>query len=147
MKSFSHANNIVLRRGIYIHTLCSLPSVKLIKLFSLANGTWCAVTVPALYFVKDDCAVGRVVVDKKVYKLRCTQAMVLFLVKATPKRFSELTESAAMGFLMVYAALQAVHTTTEKEFRTIVFLWLVLTQNSFHTLQKVKQHDIKSNSL
>ena len=36
MKSFSHTNNIVLRRVIYIH---SLPGMKVVKLFSLANET------------------------------------------------------------------------------------------------------------
>ena len=60
MKSFSHANNIVLRRVIYIH---SLPGVKLVKLFSLANETWCAVTVPPFDFV------GNAVLGKKGYKL------------------------------------------------------------------------------
>ena len=66
MKSFSHANNIVLRRVIYIH---SLSGVKLVKLFSLANKTWCAVTVPPFDFVKGDCAVGSVILGKKEYKL------------------------------------------------------------------------------
>ena len=66
MKSFSHANNIVLRRIIYIH---SLPGVKQVKLFSLANETWCAVTVPPFDFVKGDCAVGNAALGKKGYKL------------------------------------------------------------------------------
>ena len=66
MKSFSHANNIVLRRVIYIH---NLPGVKLVKLFSLANETWCAVTVPPFEFVKGDCAVENAVLGKKGYKL------------------------------------------------------------------------------
>ena len=66
MKSFNHANNIVLRRVIYIH---SLPGVKLVKLFSLANETWCAVTVPPFDFVKGNCAVGNAVLGKKGYKL------------------------------------------------------------------------------
>ena len=43
---------------------------------------------------------------------------------------------------MVCVMLQAVYITAEKVFRTIVFLWFVLTQNSFHTSQKMKQHDI-----
>ena len=62
MKSFSHANNIVLGRVIYIH---SLPGVKLVKLFSLANETWCVVTVPPFDFVNGDCAVGNAVLGKK----------------------------------------------------------------------------------
>ena len=66
MKLFSHTNNIVLRRVIYIH---SLPGVKLVKLFSLANETWCAVTVPPVDFVKGDCAVGNAVRGKKGCKL------------------------------------------------------------------------------
>ena len=48
--------------------------------------------------------------------------MVRFHVKPTEKKFSELTENAAMGFSMVCVMLQAVYTTAEKEFRTIVFL-------------------------
>ena len=64
MKSFSH-------------------DVKLIKLFSLANGTWCAVTVPSFDFVKDDCAVGSAVLGKRGYNHSSTQSMVLFRVKPT----------------------------------------------------------------
>ena len=104
MKSFSHANNIVLRRIIYIH---SLPGVKLVKLFSLANETWCAVTVPPFDFVKGDCAVGNAALGKKGYKLsteykiysrKSTNLTVVALsCKATGKK-SELTKSAAMGF-------------------------------------------------
>ena len=49
--------------------------------------------------------------------------MVLFHVKPTEKKkFSELTESAAMGFSIVCVMLQVVYTAAEKEFRTIVFL-------------------------
>ena len=48
--------------------------------------------------------------------------MVLIHVKPSEKKFSELTESAAMGFSMVCVMLKAVYTTAEKEFRTIVFL-------------------------
>ena len=81
MKSFSQANNIVLRRDIYIY------SIKLIKLFSLANATWCAVTMPSFDFVKDDCAVGSAVLGKRGYNLSSTQSMVLFHVKATEKSF------------------------------------------------------------
>ena len=65
MKSFSHANNIVLRRVIYIH---SLPGLKLVKRLSVANETWCAVTVALFDFVKGDCVVGNAVLDKKGYK-------------------------------------------------------------------------------
>ena len=43
-------------------------------------------------------------------------------MKTNGKKFSELTESAAMGFSMVCVMLQAVYTTAEKEFRTIAFL-------------------------
>ena len=66
MKSFIHANNIVLLLVMYIH---SLPGVKLVKLFSVANEKWCAVTVPPFVFVKGDCAVGNAVLGKKGYKL------------------------------------------------------------------------------
>ena len=76
--------------------------------------------------------------------------MVRFHVKPTEKRFSELTESAAMGFSMVCVMLQAIYTTAEKEFRTIVFLTfdgLCWHKKSSHTSQKMKQHDISSISL
>ena len=79
--------------------------------------------MPSFDFVKDDCAEGSAVMGKRGYDLSSTQSMVLFHVKATEKKFfSELTESAAMGFSMVCLMLQAVYTTAEKEFRTIVFL-------------------------
>ena len=75
-------------------------------------------------FVKDDCALGSAVLGKRGYNLNSIQSTVLFHVHvtATVKKFSELTESAAMVFLMVCVMLQAVYTTAEKEFRTIVFL-------------------------
>ena len=78
--------------------------------------------MPSFDFVKDDCAVGSAVLGKRGYNLSSTQSMVLFHVKATEKKFSEPTESAAMGFSMVCIMLQAVYTTAEKEFRTIVIL-------------------------
>ena len=81
--------------------------------------------MPSFDFVKDDCAVGSAVLDKRGYNLSSTQSMVLFHVKPTEKKISELTESAAMGFSMVCVMLQAVYTTTETEFRTIVFLIFV----------------------
>ena len=59
----------------------------MIKLFSVANGTWCAVTVPSFDFVKDDCAVESAVLGKRGYNLSSTQAMVLFHVKPTEKSF------------------------------------------------------------
>ena len=71
MKSFSHANNIA--------------DVKLTKLFSLANGTWCAVTVPSFDSVKDDCAVGSAVLGKEGYNISSTQSVVLYHVKPTGK--------------------------------------------------------------
>ena len=78
--------------------------------------------MPSFDFVKDDCTVGRAVLGKGGYNLSSTQSMVLFHVKPTENFFSELTESAAMGFSMVCVMLQAVYSTAEKEFRTIVFL-------------------------
>ena len=77
--------------------------------------------MPSFDFVKDDCAVESAVLGKRGYNLSSTQAMMLFHVKPTEKKFSELTESAAMGFSMMCVMLQAVYTTGEKEFRTIVF--------------------------
>ena len=78
--------------------------------------------MPSFDFVKDDCAVGSAVLGKSGCNLSSTQSMVLFHVKATETKFSELTESAAMGFSMVCVMFQAVYTTAEKEFRTIVSL-------------------------
>ena len=78
--------------------------------------------MPSFDFVKGDCAEGSAVLGKIWYNLSSTLSMVLFHVKATGKRFSELTESAVMGFSMVCVMLQAVYTTADKEFRTIVFL-------------------------
>ena len=78
--------------------------------------------MPSFDFVKDDCAVGSAVLGKTGYNLSSTQSMVLFRVKPTDKKISELTESTAMGFSMVCVMLQAIYTTAEKEFRTIVFL-------------------------
>ena len=77
--------------------------------------------MPSFDFV-NDCAVGSAVWGKRGYNLSSTQSIVLFHVKATEKKFSELTESAAIGFSMVYVMFQAVYTAAEKEFRTIVFL-------------------------
>ena len=76
--------------------------------------------MPSFDFVKDDCAVGSAVLGKMWYNLNSTQSMVLFHVKPTEKKFSELTKNAAMCFSMV--CVQAVYATAEKEFRTIVFL-------------------------
>ena len=42
--------------------------------------------------------------------------------KTNGKKFTELTESAGMGFPLVCVMLQAVYTTAEEEFRTIIFL-------------------------
>ena len=108
LKSFSHANNIVLRWVIYIH---SLPGVKLVKLFSLANETWYAVTVPPFDFVKGDWAVGNAILGKKGYKLsteykiysrKSTNLTVVALSCTTTGKKSELTKSAAMGFFRRY---------------------------------------------
>ena len=57
--------------------------------------------MPSFDFVKDDCAVGSAVLGKRGYNLSCTQLMVLFHVKPTEKKFSELTESLAMGYSML----------------------------------------------
>ena len=78
--------------------------------------------MPSFDFVKGDCAVGSAILGKRGYNLSSTQSMARFHVKPTEKKFSELTESAAMGFSMVCVMLQAIYTTAEKEFRTIVFL-------------------------
>ena len=82
--------------------------------------------MPSFDFVKDNCAVGSAVLRKRVYNLSSTQSMMLFHVKATEKKFSELTESAAMGFFDGVRNV-AVYTTAEKEFRTIVFLFFYVS--------------------
>ena len=79
--------------------------------------------MPSFDFVKGDCAVGSAILGKRGYYLSSTQSMVRFHVKPTEKKmFSELPESAAMGFSMVCVMLQAIYTTAQKDFRTIVFL-------------------------
>ena len=71
--------------------------------------------MPLFDFVKDDCAVGSAVLGKSGYNLSSAQSMVLFHVKPTEKKFSELTESATMGFSMVCIMLQAVHFLQQKK--------------------------------
>ena len=136
MKLFYHANNIVLRRVIYIH---NLPGVKLVKHFSLANETWCAVTFPPFDFVKGDCAVVNAVLGKrdinsvqntiyKIYSRKSTNLTVVALCKTTGK--SEMTKSAAMGF---FDRAGDLYYSKKKEFRTIAILWLPLTHKSSNT--------------
>ena len=101
--------------------------------------------MPSFDFVKDDCAVesafwakGGIISVVSNGALSC---------KTNGKKFSELTESAAMGFSMMCVMLQAVYTTGEKEFRTIFFfffffflifnfLCLVLTQKKLPYVTK-----------
>ena len=73
--------------------------------------------------------------------------MVLFHVKPTEKSFLSWQK---VGFSMVCVMLQAVYTTAEKEFRTIVFLIFDAScwhKKSSNTSQKMEQHDISSSSL
>ena len=83
--------------------------MKLVKLFSLANETWCAVTVLQFDFVKGDCAVGNAILGKKGYKLsteykiysrKSTNLTVVALSCETGKK-SELTKSTTMCFFDV----------------------------------------------
>ena len=74
-------------------------------------------------FVKDDCAVGSAVLDKRGYNLSSTQTTVLFQVKPTEKKFSELTESAAMGFSMVCVMLQAVYLQQKRVSDYCIFIF------------------------
>ena len=76
MKSFSQVNNIVLKRVIYTH---SLPGVKLVRLFSLANEKGCAVTVSPCDFEKSDCVVGNAILGRKGCKLSSIQSTMLFM--------------------------------------------------------------------
>ena len=87
---------------------------------TLANGTWYAVTVSSFDFVKDDCAVGSAALGTRGNNLSTTQSMVLFHVKPTEKVFCA-DRNRSNGFFEVCIMLQAVYTTAEKEFRTIVF--------------------------
>ena len=145
MKSLSHANNVVLRRVIYIH---SLAGVKLVKLFSLANETWCAVTVPPFDSVKGDCAVGNAVLGKKGYKLsteykiysrKSTNLTVVALSCKTTGKKSEMTKSAAMVFFRRYTlCCKRFILQQKKNFRTIAVLWLALTHKNSHTSQQMK---------
>ena len=80
--------------------------------------------MPSFDFVKNECAVGSAVLGKRGYNLSRTQSMVLVYVKPMEKKFSELTESAAMGFSMVCVMLQAVYPTAEKSFGLLYFLFL-----------------------
>ena len=72
-------------------------------------------------FVKDDCAVGSAVLDKRGYNLSSTQTTVLFQVKPTEKKFSELTESAAMGFSMVCVMFLLYIYSKKKSFGLLYF--------------------------
>ena len=78
--------------------------------------------MPSFDFGKDDCAVGSDVLGKRgiISEVAHTVNGALSC-KSNGKKFSELTESAAMGFSMVCVMLQDVYTTAEKEFRTFVF--------------------------
>ena len=108
MKSFIHTKNIELRWVIFMH---SLPVVKLVELFFLANETWCAVTVPPFDFVKGDCVVGNAVLGKKGYKLsteykiysrKSTNLTVVALSCKTTGEKSELTKKRSNGFFRRY---------------------------------------------
>ena len=84
-------------------------------------------TVPAFDFVKDDCTIGSADFGKRgvnSVKGEYTVNGGTLSCRSNVKKFSELAESAAMGFSMVCVMLQAVYTTAEKECRTIVFLIL-----------------------
>ena len=59
---------------------------------------------------------------KREYHVSSTQSVVLFHVKPAEKKFSELTESAAMGFFDGVRYVAGCISTAEKEFRTTVFL-------------------------
>ena len=54
--------------------------------------------MPPFDLVKDDCTVGSAVLGKMGYNLSSTQSVVLVHVKATEKKFSELTEKRSNGF-------------------------------------------------
>ena len=119
MKSFSHANNIVLGLDIYIHCLSWRLTDQ--TFLSCKRNMVCSNSAVVL-LCKGRMRCRKCRFWQKGYNLSSTQSMVLFHVKTTEKKFSELTERAAMGFSMVCVMLQAVYTTAEKEFRTIVFL-------------------------
>ena len=132
-------------RFIYI----VLTDVKLIKLFSLANGTWCAVTVPSFDFVKDDCTVGSAILGKRGYDLNSTQSMVLFHVKDQRKKvfWADRTRSNEF-FDGVHNVAACIYYSRKRVSDYCIFnFWcLVVTQKSSHTSQKLKQH-ISSSSL
>ena len=106
---------------------------------SLANGTWCAVTVPSYDFVKDDCAVRSAVLGKRGYNLSGTQLMVLFHLKPTEKKVFWADRKRSNGFfdgvrnvaVCIYYSRKRV-----SDYCIFNFWCLVLTQKSSHTSQK-----------
>ena len=131
--------------------------MKLVKLFSLANETWCAVTVPPFDFVKGDCAVGNAVLGKKGYKLsteykiysrKSTNLTVVALSCKTMGKKSELTKSAAMVFFDdIRNVAGGLYYSRKRVSDYCSFFLIALTHKSSHTSQKTKQHGISSSSL
>ena len=115
MKSFNHANNIVLRREIYIHSLTDQTFLSCKRNMVCSNSA-------VVWLVKDDCAVGSAVLGKRGYNPSSTQSMELFHSKPTEKKVFWADRKRSNGFSMMCVMLQAVFNTAEKEFRTIVFL-------------------------
>ena len=73
--------------------------------------------MPSFDFVKGDCAVGNAILGI----ISVVHSQGALSCKTNGKKFSELTESAAMSFSMVCVMLQAVYTTAEKEFGLLYF--------------------------
>ena len=64
--------------------------------------------------------------------------MMLFHVQPSEKIFWADKKRSNVFFDGVCNVAGGIYTTAEKVFRTIVYSWLVLTQNSSHTSQKMK---------
>ena len=103
--------------------------------------------MPLFDFVKDDCAVGSAVLGKRGYNLSSTQSMVLFHENQRKKSF--LIWQKAQQWDGVRNVAGCIYYSRKRVSIYCIFnFWcLVLTQNSSHTSQKMKQHDISSSSL
>ena len=150
MKSSSHANNIVLRRDIYIHSLnwCLTDQTFL----SCKRNMVCNNSV-IVWLCKGRLRWRKSCLGKRGYSLSNTQSMVLFHVKPTDfffffffwadrKRSSGFFDGVRNVAGCIYYSRKWV-----SDYCIFSFWCHVLTQKSSHTSQKMKQHDISSSSL
>ena len=107
--------------------------------------------MPSFDFVKDDCAVGSAVLGKRgyMYNLSSTQSMVFFHENQRKKVFWADRKRSNGFFDGVHNVAGCIYYSRKRvsDYCLFKFWCLVLTQKSSHTSQKMKQHDISSNSL